>query len=105
MVELLAQGTAESVGIALGAAVLVLTGGKGLAMLAPKRDKGRPETRGTCPVHDQVVRMLDERHETLGGRLKDLREDHKAFEARTDDNFRELFEILRRGERGPHGPG
>lgn len=94
MMELLAQGTAEAVGIAVGAAVLVLTGGKGLAALGAR--KSAKEPRGTCPVHDQVVRLLDERQEETDRRLMEMRQDHKAFETRTDDNFRELFQILRK---------
>ena len=94
MFEILAQGTAEAVGIAVGAAVIVLTGGKGLDALRNRRasSSSRPKV---CALHDQLVALLDERKESQNSELKQLREEHKDFERRTDTNFRDLFQLIR----------
>lgn len=63
MLELiLAQGTAEAIGIAVGSAVVVLTGGKGLAVLASKRKNGNAFNKELC----------EERHRNIGTQLEKM---------------------------------
>lgn len=96
------QGSGDYLGYAIGAALLALVGGGGGGAWAMKRwsSGGAPggsagtsgaAAAGVCPVHDGLVKLLDERKLTSDAEFSEVRDELKDMRKETRDGFTTLF--------------
>lgn len=89
-------GSNNAVYLLATAIVALVTGGSGVALVRRRNGNSDQKDSGTCHVHDQLVKLLDERKDTQDAKIDELKKDHEEFAKRTDDNFKELFRLLRK---------
>ena len=75
MLSILAQGTAETIGIVVGTAVLVLGGNKGVGAIAARRNGGNGNYNKP---------LCDERHRNIDARQAELKESLGKIDGKLD---------------------
>jgi len=106
----LAQGTAETVGVIGGSA---LCGGAILAIVQAlikrglharidvgddppaAKPNGPAKTTLVCAAHEGLVKLLDERHQAIKGEIEEVKGNVKELRRENQENFKEVFQMLR----------